>query len=190
MTTDHRGGHITIAYLAGMDDQQLRDINTKLNEVLESWWSRNEHDTAEHHYLTRPVTTAEQREVWKIRHPPLQDPQDNFNKKLYNRMNILDLPFDEVQAQSRTGEIRMSYPIHDYTGRPLNNEKAAHVAYSWAADQRYDHYLDEVNSVHSIHQPDDPMKFVYLGTSGDNKLAQGSELRTLCNYLRTALRKF
>ena len=30
MTTDQRGGHITVAYLADMDDQQLRDLNNNL----------------------------------------------------------------------------------------------------------------------------------------------------------------
>ena len=37
MTTDQRGSHITIAYLADMDDNQLRDLNNKLKEVVESW---------------------------------------------------------------------------------------------------------------------------------------------------------
>ena len=64
------------------------------------------------------------------------------------------------------------------------------MAYSWASEQRYLHHVDEINSVHSIHQPDDAMKFIYLGTSGDNKLAEGSELRTLRNYMRALLRKF
>ena len=71
MTTNERGAHITIAYLADMDDQQLRDVDNKLRAVLDAWWNYNEQDTANHHYLTRPITVAEQREVWKLRQHPL-----------------------------------------------------------------------------------------------------------------------
>ena len=100
------------------------------------------------------------------------------------------MSFPDLMTQIKTGEIRMTYNIHDHQGKPLPKDKAAHVVYQWALDQQYVHYVDEVNTVHSIHQHDDVMKFIYLGTSSDNKLAEGSELRTLCNYIRTLIRKF
>ena len=190
MTTDRRGVHITIAYLADMDDKQLRDLSNKLKEVLATWWTYNEQTAALYHFFQRPHKVAPQRLVWRLRRPPLQGPDDIMNKKLYVKINILDYDFHELMNQIETGETRLNYDLHDHKGKTLTKKQAAHVAFQWALDQQQAHFVEETQAVHSIHNDDDAMKFVYLGTSRDNKLAEGSELRPLLSYLRTAIRQF
>ena len=134
-----------------MDDSQMTDLSNKLQALLDSWKKHNDPDWAYSHYYQRPLVTAAQREVRKKRiSSPPQAPEDATTKKHFELVNILNIPFHDLMDQIKTGESRLSYDMHDYQGKKLTKQQTAHVAYKSAAGQRYEHYCEEVASVHSL----------------------------------------